>query len=126
MLQISNENAERLIHDLVAIPSLSQEEAQATAFLVNWMQSNGYDNAFVDEAGNAVGIIGQGSRQIVLLGHIDTFRGNPPVKIEGRKLYGRGSVDAKAPLASFAVAARRAQIPADVQLIVIGAVEEEC
>jgi [amino group carrier protein]-lysine/ornithine hydrolase len=126
MLQISNEIAESLIHNLVAIESPSQGEAQATAFLVDWMQSHNYDKAFIDEAGNAVGIIGQGSRQILLLGHIDTFRGNPPVKIEGRKLYGRGSVDAKSPLASFAVAARRAELPDDVQLIVIGAVEEEC
>jgi [amino group carrier protein]-lysine/ornithine hydrolase len=126
MLQISNEIAEKLIHNLVDIQSSSQNEAQATAFLVHWMQSNGYDKAFIDEAGNAVGIIGEGQRQIVLLGHIDTFVGNPPVKIEGRKLYGRGSVDAKSPLATFAVAARRASLPADVQVIVIGAVEEEC
>jgi LysW-gamma-L-lysine carboxypeptidase len=126
MLQISNDSAERFIHNLVAIPSLSQQEAEATAFLVDWMQSTGYDRAFVDEAGNAVGIIGQGSRQIILLGHIDTFMGFPPVKIVGRKLYGRGSVDAKAPLATFAVAARRAALPEDVQVIVIGAVEEEC
>lgn len=126
MLQNPNESAEALIHDLVAIPSPSYYEKQASEFLVHWMKSQNYDSAFVDDAGNAVGIIGKGQRQIVLLGHIDTFMGNPPVKIEGRKLYGRGSVDAKAPLATFAVAASRAQIPADVQLIVIGAVEEEC
>src|SRR5690606_34170169 len=65
------------------------------------------------------------ARDIVLLGHIDTFAGNPPVKIEGRLLYGRGSVDAKAPLCTFAVAGARAHLPEDVRLIVIGAVEEE-
>lgn len=126
MLQISQDKTEALIHDLVAIPSQSYQESQASQFLVEWMRGQNYDEAFVDGAGNAVGIIGNGSRQIVLLGHIDTFMGNPPVKIEGRKLYGRGSVDAKAPLATFAVAARQAEIAADVQVIVIGAVEEEC
>lgn len=93
--------------------------------LVEWMAANGYDRAYTDEAGNAVGIIGQGARDVVLLGHIDTFGGQPPVRREGRLLYGRGSVDAKGPLCAFAVAAARAALAADMRLIVIGAVEEE-
>lgn len=124
-IQVSDTTAENLLHDLVAIESPSHEEHEATALLVNWMRENGYDEAFVDEAGNAVGIIGDGSRDIVLLGHIDTFAGNPPVHIEGRTLYGRGSVDAKGSLCTFAVAGHRANLPDDVRLIVIGAVEEE-
>ncbi|MGB7337804.1 MAG: [LysW]-lysine hydrolase [Phototrophicaceae bacterium] len=122
---ISNDIAEQLIHDLVAIASYSTQEAEASAFLVQWMREHGYESAFVDEAGNAVGIIGSGSRDVVLLGHIDTFGGTPPVKIEDRKLYGRGSVDAKGALCTFAVAGLRAALPDDVRLIVIGAVEEE-
>lgn len=122
---VDNKIAEQLIHDLVATESPSTQEAPASALLVEWMSQHGYDEAFVDEAGNAVGIIGNGSRDIVLLGHIDTFAGNPPVKIEGRLLYGRGSVDAKGSLCTFAVAAARANLPDDVRLIVIGAVEEE-
>jgi LysW-gamma-L-lysine carboxypeptidase len=90
------------------------------------MQAHGYDEAYIDEAGNAVGIIGQGSRLIMLLGHIDTFSGNPPVRRDGRLLYGRGSVDAKGPLCTFAVAARLAQLAPDVRVMVVGAVEEEC
>lgn len=123
--RISNTQAEQLLYDLVATPSPSTREAESVNLLVNWMQEHGYDEALVDEAGNAVGIIGNGSRDVVLLGHIDTFGGNPPVKIEGRKLYGRGSVDAKGSLAAFAVAALNAQIPDDIRLIVMGAVEEE-
>ena len=60
-----------------------------------------------------------------MLGHIDTFGGNPPVHVDGRLLYGRGSVDAKGALCTFAVAGLRANLPDDVRLIVIGAVEEE-
>ncbi|MDQ7034446.1 MAG: M20/M25/M40 family metallo-hydrolase, partial [Anaerolineae bacterium] len=93
--------------------------------LTQWMLEYGYDTAFIDAAGNAVGIIGKGSRDIVLLGHIDTFGGNPPVRREERYLYGRGSVDAKGSLAAFAVGALRANLADDVRLIVIGAVEEE-
>ncbi len=122
---VDNITAEQLIYDLVAIPSPSGEETEAVQHLVNWMQTHGYDEAFVDEVGNAVGIIGQGTRDVVLLGHIDTFGGNPPVYIDGRLLYGRGAVDAKGALCTFALAGLRASLPEDVRLIVIGAVEEE-
>jgi [amino group carrier protein]-lysine/ornithine hydrolase len=122
---VSTEQAERLVHDLVAISSSSHEEHGAVSFLVDWMSTHGYDRAFVDEVGNAVGIIGNGTRDIILLGHIDTFAGNPTVHIDERLLYGRGSVDAKGPLCTFAVAGLRANLPNDVRLIVVGAVEEE-
>ena len=46
-------------------------------------------------------------RTIVLLGHIDTVPGNIPVRIENDLLYGRGSVDAKGPLATFVAGAAR-------------------
>lgn len=123
--EISDTDAETLLHDLVATPSPSYSEGDAARLLVDWMATHGYDRAYVDEAGSAVGILGNGSRQIVLLGHIDTFGGFPEVRQDGRLLYGRGSVDAKGPLCTFAVAAARAQIPPDTQIIVIGAVEEE-
>jgi LysW-gamma-L-lysine carboxypeptidase len=125
-MQITPETANDLLRDLVAIPSPSYHEADAVQHLVSWMCVHGYDQAFVDEVGNAVGIRGAGSRTVVLLGHIDTFGGFPPVKIEDGKLYGRGSVDAKGSLATFAVAAAQATLPDDTRLVVIGAVEEEC
>ncbi|MGJ3239864.1 MAG: [LysW]-lysine hydrolase [Anaerolineae bacterium] len=123
--RIDDDIAEQLLEDLVSTPSPSTQEHDASALLVNWMATHGYDRAFVDEAGNAVGIIGAGSRDVVLLGHIDTFGGNPPVRREKRALYGRGAVDAKGSLATFAVAGLRAHLPDDLRLIVIGAVEEE-
>lgn len=125
MTPVQNCRAEQLLHDLVAIPSPSRQEAEAAARLVAWMRAQGYDEAFIDGAGNAVGIRGRGSRQIALLGHIDTFGGFPPVRLADRKLYGRGTVDAKGPLCAFAVAVQQAKLPADWQVIVIGAVEEE-
>lgn len=121
---ISNAVAEQLLEDLISVPSPSGEEAEASAYLVNWMAAHGLE-ALVDEAGNAVGRAGEGELQIVLLGHIDTFPGEVPVRRQGRALYGRGAVDAKGPLAAFAVAAARVAPQIDVELIVVGATEEE-
>jgi LysW-gamma-L-lysine carboxypeptidase len=120
-----------LVRGLVAVPSLSRQEAAAAAWLVDEMRAAGYDRAFVDEAGNAVGELGDGdaARTIVLLGHIDTVPGNIPVRIDGELLYGRGSVDAKGPLATFVAAAARlgsaAARAAHLRIVVVGAVEEE-
>lgn len=117
--------SEKLLCDLVAIASPSHHENVAVRYLVDWMSAQGYNQAFVDAAGNAVGIIGDGARDVVLLGHIDTFGGDLPVRVDDRTLYGRGAVDAKGSLCTFASAALQATIPADVRVIVIGAVEEE-
>ncbi len=125
------DNAISLLHGLVAIPSLSRQEGVATAWLVEQMAALGYTRAFVDAAGNAVGELGAADapRTVVLLGHIDTVPGAIPVRIEDGLLYGRGSVDAKGPLATFVAAAAR--VGADwaranaLRLLVVGAVEEE-
>ena len=124
-----------LLHGLVGIPSLSHQEAAASHWLVGQMATIGYDRAFVDDAGNAVGEMGpaDAARLIVLLGHIDTVPGNIPVRIEesahGPVLYGRGSVDAKGPLATATAAVARlgnAWAHANnVRFVVVGAVEEE-
>jgi LysW-gamma-L-lysine carboxypeptidase len=120
-----------LVHGLVAIPSLSRQESVASAWLAHQMRTAGFDRAFVDDAGNAVGELGHpsASRTIVLLGHIDTVPGNIPVRIENDLLYGRGSVDAKGPLAAFAAGAARfgsaAARAGNLRVVVVGAVEEE-
>ncbi len=110
---------------LVSQHSPSGQEHGAVKWLVARMKSLGYDNAFIDEAGNAVGVMGNGSKQIVLLGHIDTVPGEIPVRVNSNILYGRGSVDAKGPLACFADAVAKVGAKDGWQFIVIGAVEEE-
>lgn len=119
-----------LLRRLVAIPSISGAEARAAAFLVDTM-SNLSLESHIDEVGNAVGrrecpdTNGQVTNEIMLLGHIDTVPGNIPVRIEGDLLFGRGTVDAKGPLAVFVLAAARAQLAPGTRVIVVGAVEEE-
>jgi LysW-gamma-L-lysine carboxypeptidase len=115
-----------LLVELVRRYSPSRQERSAVAYLVEWMAARGFD-AYVDEAGSACGIRGllDAPRTLMLLGHIDTFPGEIPVRLEGDVLYGRGSVDAKGSLCAFAEAAARATIPDGWRLIVVGAVEEE-
>ena len=110
---------------LVSQYSPSGQERGAVEWLVTRMKSLGYDNAFIDEAGNAVGVMGQGTKQVVLLGHIDTVSGEISVRVENNVLYGRGSVDAKGPLASFTDAVAKVGAKEGWQFVVIGAVEEE-
>lgn len=118
------EKAANLLADLVAIFSPSGQEHAAADFLVGWMAAHGF-KARLDEVGNAVGSRGEGPREVLLLGHIDTFPGELPVCWKDGWLYGRGTVDAKGPLCAFAAAAFAAEIPPGWQVTVVGAVEEE-
>lgn len=110
---------------LVSQYSPSGQERGAVEWLVARMKSLGYDDAFIDEAGNAVGVMGKGPKQVVLLGHIDTVPGEIKVEQDGILLYGRGSVDAKGPLACFVDAVAQVGVKDGWQFVVIGAVEEE-
>lgn len=126
----TNDGAVCFLQRLVEIPSLSGEETAVANFLVTQMNQSGF-TAHVDAAGNAIGqrnypdANGQITQEIVLLGHMDTVPGDIPVRQEDGKLYGRGSVDAKGPLAIFVVAASRVELPSGTRLTVVGAVEEE-
>ena len=132
--------------NLVKIYSPSGSEHAAVDYLVGRMQALHFTETFADEAGNAVGVMGAGPRQLVLLGHIDTVPGEIPVRIstltssetpaktspppsgegpEVRVLYGRGSVDAKGPLAAYVDAVAACGPIPGWQMVVIGAVGEE-
>ncbi|HYL81202.1 MAG TPA: M20/M25/M40 family metallo-hydrolase, partial [Candidatus Acidoferrum sp.] len=113
-----------LLTRMVEIPSLSGEESSLASFLVETMHRLGFQ-ASVDQAGNAVGVLGDGPAEIVLLGHMDTVAGVVPVRTADGKLYGRGSVDAKGPLAAFIAAAAQVGPLPQKRIVVVGATEEE-
>jgi LysW-gamma-L-lysine carboxypeptidase len=123
-------HADTLLTGLVERYSPSGKESAAVTYLVDQMQRLGF-RAYGDEAGNAVGELGSGERTLLLLGHIDTVPGYIDVRREsdlgGRsvRLYGRGTVDAKGPLATFVAAATQVGPRPGVRLMVVGAVEEE-
>jgi [amino group carrier protein]-lysine/ornithine hydrolase len=119
------------LFNLVKNYSPSGGEQDAVNYLVGRMQALHYTHAFADEAGNAVGVMGTGPRQVVLLGHIDTVPGEIPVRVESEGtdgaavLYGRGSVDAKGPLSAFVDAVAGCGNLPGWQFVVIGALGEE-
>ena len=119
-----NNKAETLI-GLVSHYSPSGQESAVVEWLTGHMQKLGYSETHIDGAGNAIGIMGDGPRQLVLLGHIDTVPGEIPVRTSDGTLYGRGTVDAKGPLAGFVDAVAQVGPVEGWQFVVIGAVDEE-
>ena len=113
-----------LLQSLIEFYSPTYHEADAVQYLVSQMQGLGFD-AFIDQAGNAVGTRGDGENEILLLGHVDTVPGAIQVRRDGDLLFGRGSVDAKGPLACFTAAAAQILPPPGWRVTVIGAVAEE-
>ncbi|MDP9352319.1 MAG: [LysW]-lysine hydrolase [Chloroflexota bacterium] len=117
----------QLLRDMLSIYSPTGEEAPVARFLVNRFQEAGLA-ADCDEAGNFIGTVGDGTTEVVLLGHIDTVPGHIPVEERDGLLFGRGAVDAKGPMATFVAAALRlaeSTPPRNLRLRVIGAVGEE-
>jgi LysW-gamma-L-lysine carboxypeptidase len=135
-----------LLEGALKIYGPSTLEEKICDFLVAQMRERGL-RAFRDAAGSAVGIIdplpiapqappsklegasgqaeGQQTREVVLLGHMDTVPGFIDVRREGDKLYGRGAVDARGPLCALIEAAASAGAREGWRIVVVGAVEEE-
>lgn len=113
-----------LLTQTVGVPSVSRDEAELAEHLRTWCEARGIA-AEVDAAGNLVATRGDGPRRLLLLGHLDTVPFTWPVEWRGDELHGRGSVDAKGCLVNFLEVLATAEVPADGQLRVVGAVEEE-
>jgi LysW-gamma-L-lysine carboxypeptidase len=122
---MTDNSAPETLLGLVKRYSPSGQERPIVQWLVERMRALGFSRSFVDPVGNAVGVMGNGPRQIVLLGHIDTYPGEIPVHIDGDTLYGRGSVDAKGPLATMVDAVARVGAVDGWQFVVVAAVDEE-
>lgn len=118
------EYAVNLLMRMIKTYSPTGREAPLSQLLVNELQHHGF-NAYIDEVGNAIGEYGSGERTILLCGHMDTVPGRLPVKNQDGIIYGRGAVDAKAPLAALVVAASLLKNKIPFRLIVAGVVEEE-
>jgi predicted acetylornithine/succinylornithine family transaminase/N-acetyl-ornithine/N-acetyl-lysine deacetylase len=117
-----------LLYNMLHITSYSGEEGKLAYFLAEQAQKMGL-HAYVDEAGNFIASTHRpeeaDQQPIVLLGHMDTVRGDVPIRIEDGRLYGRGAVDAKGPLAAFVCATARLQHIVQRPIVIVGAVEEE-
>ncbi len=113
-----------LLRGMLEIPSPSYQEHALATFLAEAMTDLGF-RAHIDVVGNVIGVIERGDGPtLMLLGHLDTVPGQLPVRSEEGKLYGRGAVDAKGPLAAMICAAAGAE-DFSGRIVVIGVVEEE-
>jgi [amino group carrier protein]-lysine/ornithine hydrolase len=115
-----------LLDDLVRIPSVTGDVDAATARLLEVAADAGYE-ATRDIAGNVLMTWGEGAPddEIMLLGHLDTVPGYITVRHEGGRLHGRGTVDAKGPLAAALAAVSRLPRHTGRRVTVIAACDEE-
>ena len=98
------DQAVRLLTNLLGIYSPSGKEGDIGNFLAEEMTKLGLQVG-KDRVGNVIGTIGEGSPVILLCGHMDTVTGHLPLRVEENKIYARGAVDAKGPLAAMVMAA---------------------
>jgi LysW-gamma-L-lysine carboxypeptidase len=118
-------NNQKLLINLVGVPSRSGEETEAVKYLCETLPSMGWEKAFADEAGNLVASRGNGDKELLFLCHIDTVPGGPPFHLDGKVLWGRGAVDAKGPLCALAAAGAVVPVPDDWRITLVAAVREE-
>lgn len=92
--------------DLLRIPSYTFQEKGVVERVVGEMKKLGYDQAFIDKTGNAVGIIGDGPVTVLFDSHADTVLEGDKSKwsvdpfgaeIKDGMLYGLGASDMKCP-----------------------------
>lgn len=124
MFLLSKSDELMLLQEMLEIYSPSGQEEEISNYLFGRFRSFGFETR-QDSAGNVIGTVGSGDKEIVLLGHMDTVGGFLPVKQLDGHLYGRGAVDAKGPLATFVAAATRVASTVNKRVTVIGVVEEE-
>jgi putative selenium metabolism hydrolase len=124
------------IKEIISIRSLTGEEGSVVNRIVQEMHHLGYDEVWIDQAGNALGLI-QGERPgkcILLDAHVDTVTANPEdwrsnpwvAEIREGRIYGRGSADTKGNLAAMLYAAARVNRQQLIgSILVCGSVHEE-
>ncbi len=128
-----------IMQQLIRIRSYSGEEKEIVEYIISKMKKYGFDEAYSDGLGNAVGRIGDGPVKILFDAHIDTVKVTegenwryPPFEghISEGKIYGRGAVDEKPAMAGYLIAGRviREQFAGKslpFTLYVVGSVQEE-
>ncbi len=120
-----SEQAVRFLTNLLGIYSPSGKEEDASNFLDLEMNKMGFEVG-KDAIGNVIGVVGEGEPVILLCGHMDTVAGHLPLRIDEGKIYARGAVDAKGPLAAMIMAAvEAAKEPNFKGKILVAAVVEE-
>ncbi len=122
---MNEQMAIRFLTNLLGIYSPSGKEQDIANFLALEMKRMGFEVG-IDNIGNVIGVVGDGEPVIMLCGHMDTVAGHMPLRVEEGKIYARGAVDAKGPLAAMVMAAVTAgKDPCFKGTILVASVVEE-
>ena len=131
-----------LLEQLVAIDSVNPTlvpggagEVEIARFVAAWLEEHGLEVEYEELAPGRANVIGRargsgGGRSLMLNAHLDTVAlggpdGSLAPRVEGRRLYGRGSYDMKGGLVAIMLAAARAvelELAGDV---IVAAVADE-
>lgn len=99
------------------------KEKKVAIVLNNYFKKMGFKSR-IDSVGNVVAIKGNGNKTLLFLGHMDTVPGKIRVREEKKRIFGRGSVDAKSCIVSFAIAAAKTKTK-NLKIVLAACVEEE-
>lgn len=114
-----------LLMNLLSIYSPSGREEKISNFIALELKKLGF-NVKVDEVGNVEGTWGERGPSILLCGHMDTVKGFIKPKMRGKVIFGRGAVDAKAPLAALICGAKKfIEICNKGKITILAVVDEE-
>lgn len=100
----------KLLKQLMAIPSISEEEREIGIFLADYLKALDYTVELIPIAPgsdqcNVYAFLGTDRKARTLLtSHMDTVPPHIPLSIEGDIIYGRGACDDKGPLAAQIIA----------------------
>ncbi|MBN1249702.1 MAG: YgeY family selenium metabolism-linked hydrolase [Anaerolineae bacterium] len=123
------------LNRLVETPSLSGQEGDVAALIMDEMQALGYDQVWMDEHGNVLGRIGTAGGPLLMFdSHMDTVEVSEPdawtsdpyiATVRDGRLYGLGACDMKSGLAATVygaalLARRRRKLAGSVLVACVG------
>lgn len=118
------QKAVELLENLLKIYSPTGNESAVSVFLKKELESMGFQ-VEEDDLGNVKAETGTGAPHILLCGHIDTVPGRIKTLHTNGKLYGRGAVDAKGPLATMIMAVNQLKKEKLCKITLAAVVDEE-
>jgi len=117
-----------LAAELLAIQSTTGTEAAVVDFVSRWLVARGWNVTLQEVSRGRANIWGSrsgGEHGLTLSTHVDTVPPFVPPRLEGKRLYGRGSSDAKGIAAAMMVAADRLVTEGEKRINVLFVVGEE-
>ncbi len=115
-----------LAAELVAIPSVTKDEANVVEFVARWLVGRGW-NVQVQEVTPGRGNVWASRKGggVTLSTHLDTVPPFVAPRADGNRLYGRGACDAKGIAAAMMVAAERLAAAGEERVDLLFVVGEE-